>query len=316
VTADTLLDALDVDGDGRLSRDDLAAASVRLGWSWSQAPLLAVLDAMTVARPLSRAQFHEIFDQIASDPYGLFGEVLRRIEPVVGPPLRRSRRVQPLSVHGDFRKPSPLQAQLLDADPDARGSRTCRPHESALLIIDPQRAFTAGAWMQSIGPSGEHDVEPIRHAFAACGRALARLPAEVATIFTRCPFPPGSYDWDDPVAAVLDPAQPYLIKPGNSVLRPAANGFREWIDGLLAAGRRTLVMGGCTLNSCVRVSAVEVQRGFGDRGLQVVVDLGLTGARASNYRPSPLFENRSPVEAAVHEMESAGVGVVAGVRWR
>jgi nicotinamidase-related amidase len=315
VTADTLFDALDVDGDGRLSRDDLAAASVRLRWRWPEAPLLAVLDAMTVARPLSRAQFHEIVDQVTGDPHGLYGEVLRRIVPVVGPPLRRSRTVQPMSVRGGFHEPSPLQAQILETVPDIRASRACRPPESALLIIDPQRSFTAGAWMQSIGPGGEHDVEPIRHAFAACGRALARLPAEVATIFTRCPFPPGSYDWDDRVAAVLDPAQPYLIKPGNSVLRPATNGFREWIDGLLAAGRRTLVMGGCTLNSCVRVSATEVQRAFGDRGFQVVVDLGLAGARASNYRPSPLFEDRSPVEAAIHEMASAGVGVVAEVRW-
>ncbi len=74
-------------------------------------------------------------------------------------------------------------------------------------------------------------------------------------------------------------------------------------------------MGGCTLNSCLRVSAVETQRCFADRGLRVAVDLSLAGARASNYVRSELFEGMSAVESAVREMLAAGVRVAPQVAW-
>jgi hypothetical protein len=99
------------------------------------------------------------------------------------------------------------------------------------------------------------------------------------------------------------------------VLWPSTNGFREWVGGLLKRGRRTLIMGGCTLNSCLRVSSIEVQREFGDRGLQVVVDLSVSGARLSNYLQSKGFNGRSSVEEAVKEMISAGVIVVPHTQW-
>jgi nicotinamidase-related amidase len=113
----------------------------------------------------------------------------------------------------------------------------------------------------------------------------------------------------------VDDDQPYFIKPGNSVLWPPTNGFGDWVAGLLRRGRKTLVMGGCTLNSCVRVSAVETQQRFGPDGLQVVVDLGLSAARAGNYVRSALFGDRSSVESAVREMAEQGVRVVPGVEW-
>ena len=68
------------------------------------------------------------------------------------------------------------------------------------------------------------------------------------------------------------------------------NGFESWVIDLLGRGKTTLVMGGCTLNSCLRVSAVETQRLFEGRGLQVAVDLSLCGARTRNYVPSEVFE--------------------------
>ncbi len=74
-------------------------------------------------------------------------------------------------------------------------------------------------------------------------------------------------------------------------------------------------MGGCTLNSCLRVSAIETHKMFHERGLKVVVDLGISAARAANYLPSPDFGGASSVESAVREMTAAGIVVTPYVIW-
>ncbi|MCP4627386.1 MAG: hypothetical protein GY850_28320 [bacterium] len=100
--------------------------------------------------------------------------------------------------------------------------------EAALLIIDPQRSFTEGVWMQSIGDGAAIDVKPISKAFRNCCDILKVLYGRMEIIFSRCPFPPGSYDWDDRLAALIDSRQLYFIKPGNSILFPPFNGFRTY----------------------------------------------------------------------------------------
>ena len=45
-------------------------------------------------------------------------------------------------------------------------------NDAALLVIDPQRSFTQGVWMQSIGDEAAVDVEPIAAAFKNCSRLL------------------------------------------------------------------------------------------------------------------------------------------------
>ena len=163
--------------------------------------------------------------------------------------------------------------------------------------------------MQSVGRGAEQDVAPLRVAFARCASHLRRGPRWAAFMASRCPFPPASYGWDEPLGAVLPEAQPYFIKPGNSILWPPTNGFQRWVQRLLTHGIDTLILGGCTLNSCVRVSACDISERFGRAGLQVVVDLSLCGARLSNYRPSGEFYGRSSVEAAIEQMRAAGVEV-------
>jgi hypothetical protein len=74
-------------------------------------------------------------------------------------------------------------------------------------------------------------------------------------------------------------------------------------------------MGGCTLNSCVRVSSIETRHLAAPRGLGVIVDLGLCGARRGNYIPSAEFNGLSSVEEAVREMSAAGVRVTGHVAW-
>lgn len=106
-------------------------------------------------------------------------------------------------------------------------------------------------------------------------------------------------------------------------------GFPEWMEDRLREGVRTLVVGGCTTTSCVRVSSQAVQRTFGPRGLHVIVDLSLSGARAANYATLHKQEDdavlarvygdamigRSAVELAVLQMRAAGVEVVEEFRW-
>ena len=187
--------------------------------------------------------------------------------------------------------------------------------DAALLMIDPQRSFTEGVWMQSIGDGAAVDVAPIGIAFDHCADMLNSLYGRVEVMFTRCPFPPGSYDWDDRLADIVDRRQLYFIKPGNSVLFPPANGFRQWTARCIGQGIKTLVIGGCTLNSCVRVSAIEILEFLKEKNLRVVVDLSLCGARLRNFIPSPTYDGISAVASAVRQMETAGVQVVRRVEW-
>jgi len=190
-----------------------------------------------------------------------------------------------------------------------------RTDETALLIIDPQRSFTSGTWKRSQGSNGELEVMPIQVAFDNCASLLKAVYHRVEVMFTRCPFPPDSYDWDERFDGIIDPDQLYFIKPGNSVLLPASNGFREWVEAIIKRGRKTLVMGGCTLNSCLRVSALETLSSFRDEGLEVVVDLSICGARVSNYVNSAQFGGMSAVESALRDMSGEGVKVAQRVEW-
>ncbi len=173
---------------------------------------------------------------------------------------------------------------------------------TAVLIIDPQKSFTQGVWRESIT---DKEVKPVHIAFNNCAKFLKEHYGNLNIMFSRCPFPPDSYTWDKSIKDILDEKQLYFIKPGNSILFPPTNGFTEWITKSRIA---TLILGGCTLNSCIRVSAVEIKRRFPD--LNIIVDLSLSGARASNYNSSIIFDGLSPVEAAIQEMKNVGVDVV------
>ncbi|MCP4657748.1 MAG: isochorismatase family protein [bacterium] len=325
MTADELFDLLDLDSDGQLRRAELWEAARRLGWHWLQAPLYAVLDHLTILAPLPRRAFVSHLEQIQRDPHGPYGQVLRH-SPLHAPGGATLRTAADAATGRDRETeddPSagfvPLLRRILGSEAAADYETLLRevspPPEiraadAAILLIDPQRSFTSGVWKRSIGPDGDHEVEPLRRVFANCGELLRTSARHLETMFTRCPFPPESYEWDERIAELVDDHQLYFVKPGNSALWPPTNGCSEWLGSLVARGKTTLVVGGCTLNSCVRVSAIEIHALMADRGLQVVVDLGLCGARTGNYVRSPMFGGRSSVESAVREMMAAGVRVV------
>jgi len=327
---------LDGDQDGLVSRQDLHLAARRLGWHWREAPLYAVLDLLSLDRPLSPRRFAKVFAEMAEDPLGPYGKVLHRARPLYDLKAPVGRGVaHPMKIRARGKEgPEPVsdrmrvRERILPRDrPEATGEGGPRQHfergeplvlpvqSAALLIIDPQRSFSEGAWRHSIGPEAESDTAPIRAAFSACAATVAKTAGRLETAFTRCPFPPGSYEWDRRLAAVVPDDAPYFLKPGNSVLFPPSNGFASWLKGCIECGRRTLVIGGCTLNSCVRVSSVQIRRQFAERALQVMVDLSLCGARARNYRPSGRYRGDSAVASAVSQMTAAGVRPVGRVRW-
>ena len=169
--------------------------------------------------------------------------------------------------------------------------------------------------MHSIGYGGEREVIPIRSAFGNCSAFLTRYYGQMEIMFTRCPFPVDSYGWAGRLSDILDRDQLYFIKPGNSVLFPHTNGFSQWVSRCIDHGKKTLIMGGCTLNSCVRVSSIETSRKFRNRNLQVAVDLSLSGARTKNYISSPAFNGLSAVESAVAQMLDEGIQVVRQIEW-
>ncbi len=335
----SLFESLDLDHDGFISRQELYTSATAMEWGWQEAPLFAVLDLFTIRGPLSKERFSDYIEEITTDSLGPYGRVLRHaplFDPnhgirKAGDPLTARRSPVPVS-HGrqaltlTDRREADLAVTLEEmAGPGVAAAYRrllssleeirCAKAATAVLLIDPQRSFTSGAWMQSIGAQALEDVVPIRQALAKCSVLLENYYHALELMFTRCPFPPASYAWDECLNGTIDPAQLYFIKPGNSVLFPPHNGFKEWVGCCLRDGINVLLMGGCTLNSCVRVSAIETQAFFLNQNLQVVVDLSLSGARLRNYVPGPQFGGLSAVESAVRQMLSAGVQVVNRVNW-
>ena len=212
----------------------------------------------------------------------------------------------------------------------------------ALVIIDCQQSFVRGFWMSGVGKA---DVEPILTAYNNVAALLPSLSASIRLLVTQCPFPSQSdFELYPPVRDALASREDVtrVIKPGNSVLR--ASGAIQWFDSIVADGIKTVVIAGCTLTSCVRVSALDVHRRYAVAyGLQTSVDLSLCGARASNYQKrcdtclqayllgfsvmhsadlsdcqcnnSPNIVLRSPVDRSVSDMKSAGVSVVEAFDW-
>ena len=182
-----VLEVLDSDHDGQLSRADLREAARRLQWHWHEAPLYAVLDRLALDGPLSRAAFASCLAQMARDPLGPFGDVLLRAS---APPagarapdavgstqaelgsqealgdgavamLDELERVAGASVAADY------HALLLELD---EPHLPLRVEQAALLVIDPQRSFTVGACSCWAGARST----------AACGSRPSRLTSSSA----------------------------------------------------------------------------------------------------------------------------------------
>ena len=221
---------------------------------------------------------------------------------------------------------------------------TASARNTVVVLIDCQQSFIKGFWMCGVDPA---EVEPLRLAFDRVATLLPKLSTDVRLLVTQCPFPT-TFDFalHPPVSDALEARDAAtikrVIKPGNSVLQ--ARGATQWFDDLASCsvdGVPTVVLGGCTLTSCIRVSALDLYERYcmstSQPRLKVCVDLNLCAARASNYlwrchgcmSRYMTFYGRgrqpctcksgvdliSPVDKTVSDMRAAGIHVYDSFDW-
>ena len=115
---------------------------------------------------------------------------------------------------------------------DLRCAELSRGRQTALLAIDPQRAFTVGSWARHFGDvalqcgsclstarRGLMQVEPIERCFEALAKTLAARPL---TLVTRCPYAMPDFDVDERLAELA--LTPFILKLGMD----ATVCFRRW----------------------------------------------------------------------------------------
>lgn len=231
-------------------------------------------------------------------------------------PLRALRQV----LHGEGRLRHKNLVMATPLSPQEGGSSS----HSALLLIDCQKAFLTGSWAQYFGLD---QVGPIRQAFANTLSLLQQQDSlsDCAVMCTKCYTEGEEADYDDTLRPLLA-GVPCIWKPSTDVtINPK---FHEWFQKCLSMGVRTLVIGGCTTTSCVRVSSQSVREAYPDAGLRVVVDLSLCGAREDNYLPNAdqhpglvriyglkACTGASAVDLARRQMCANGVEVVDSFDW-
>ncbi|KAI6650654.1 hypothetical protein LOD99_7704 [Oopsacas minuta] len=205
--------------------------------------------------------------------------------------------------------------------------------KTIILLIDTQQAFTVGSWRQHVVPPD--GVNAIIQAFQRCSLLLRDTPPSSLLIFSLCPFLlSNDFSLDPQVTRYITKEHKLVLKPGNCILD--ADGFESHIDYLLQAHPEvdSILIGGCTLTSCIRVSSCSVYNKYSDR-LRVIVSMELCGARDDNYKKRCLScmrkyidriytkncvecvkeggDKMSPVEKAIADMRQ--VGSAEGKEW-
>lgn len=175
--------------------------------------------------------------------------------------------------------------------------------ETLVLLIDCQQAFIDGSWSRYFP---DKEIDPLKAAFERVGNFL-RGPHPPLVSATICPF------WREYDRRIFGPLRELLMdvptfeKPDNDVFE--APGWDKWVREIIATKSvKRIVIGGCTLNSCVRVSAIQCAKRLKDTGVEICVDISLCGARASNYTGKD-YGGLSSVDSAIAQMKSVGVTV-------
>lgn len=203
----------------------------------------------------------------------------------------------------------------------------------ALILIDVQNSFVAGYWRSFLTDS---EILPIKKTFEKCGKVLQNLPSDTPVLMTQCPFINGKdREFDPSVKDIVEERKyPVIYKYDTNIMD--AEGIDQWMKSILDKQVQSLLIGGCTITSCVRVSSINLKRHFLSYPIEIVVDLSLCGARQSNYEKRCRFcmsqymahrdvlcgkcdqagvELLSPVDKAVESMRASGVKVIESYDW-
>jgi len=195
---------------------------------------------------------------------------------------------------------------------------------TALILIDCQKAFLSGGWARYFGLD---QVSPIKSAFANT-LDLLRSKEKLSgcdILCTKCYTEGDEADFVDELLPFLRDT-PCVWKPNTNITQNPR--FHDWFKDRLGAGVRTVVIGGCTTTSCVRVSSQAIRKLYPQGDLRVVVDLSLCGARRDNLLPNAdqdpnlvriygrdRCKGLSPVDLAKTQMKASGVDVVDSFDW-
>ena len=209
------------------------------------------------------------------------------------------------------------------------------PKRFALILIDPQNGFiNDGDWSRMFR-SGQST--PILEAFNKIVLFLRSIsnPHSIPILISETGFSSRDRQIFEPIANELSQDKFLSI---TRAYKPHTNlsicpGVRQWLSEQLEA-KLDIVIGGCTITSCVRDSSIQMKKLFPK--LNFFVDRNLCGARKDNYvqrcekclekymiyasppvqecatclKKNSTEQILSPVELAFQEIKHAGVNVI------
>jgi hypothetical protein len=205
----------------------------------------------------------------------------------------------------------------------------------ALILIDPQNGFINDGYWSRMFPIGQST--PILEAFNRIVLFLRSIPnpSSIPILISETGFSYRDRQIFEPIANELSQRGFLSI---TRISKPHTNlsicpGVRQWLHEQLEA-KLDIVIGGCTITSCIRDSSIQMKKQFPQ--LNIFVDKNLCAARKDNYvqrcekclekymidGSSPIEEcticlNKdltkqiiSPVQLAFQQMKDVGVNVV------
>ena len=193
------------------------------------------------------------------------------------------------------------------------------------VVIDPLRAFTDldGTLARAYG---EGELAHIRATVDTLAAHVAHQSPDDAWVWVRSGYQPGQYSdetaghslaelctGENPIDLAWDPS--LLPRKGAAVVTKSVTdattvpAFRELVADAVSREIGKIVVSGFLLTSCVRDTAISVADLVAGSRTRVFVRSDLSAARVSNSVPDE--QGVSSVDRALHEVERAGVEVVA-----
>jgi hypothetical protein len=209
------------------------------------------------------------------------------------------------------------------------------PKRFALILIDPQNGFINDGYWSRMFSMGQSD--PILEAFNRIVLFLRSIPnpQSIPILISQTGFSSNDRQIFEPIANELSQRQfssiTYTYKPHTNL--SICPGVHQWLCEQLEE-KLDIVIGGCTITSCVRDSSIQMKKMFSQ--LNLFVDRNLCAARKDNYvqRCEKCFEKYmidgsspfqqcsicqkkdrteqiiSPVELAYQQMKDVGINII------